>query len=747
MNPSPTTRVCTVNVLLALVGLWVAPLQAQQPAVDEQHGNRIEGEVHDPQGVPLAGVLVRIPQLERLEYSHDDGRWHFERLPVGTYTIVAERIGYGSESTTVEVVEGGVLQVRFVLEPSAIDVAGFVVTGTAEARSGDRVLRPVDVLSGQELNERLRGTVAATLADEPGMAQVTMGPATARPVIRGLGGDRVLMLEDGQRVGDVSAASTDHATALDPSGATRIEVVRGPSALLYGSQALGGVVNVIREEIPRSVHHEPHGDLRIQSETINNGWVGAGSLLYGVGEHVGLRFEGSHRTADDLATPLGPLENTGITTTNLGGAMSWVGTQGLLGASYRFYDNDYGIPGGFVGAHPTGVNIEMRRHAVRGEGEWRQVGPFERLEVDGVHTRYEHRELEGGGIVGTQYGLFTSAGEVRAGHGGLGPSTGGTFGARLQRESYAFGGSLATPDTRRWTGSVYAFEELELDRLTFEAGVRWDRVVADVVRPDPDSDIGDVRDRTFDAFSGSFGMLIEARPGLLIGATAARAFRAPDVNELYSEGPHLASYIFEVGNPDLDVEIGTGLDLFVRLDRERIKAEIAAFRNSISGYVYPRDTGEVSRVQLPIFQFTGSDALMVGLEGSASIAWGGAWASQATVSYVRGTLTETNEPLPLIPPLNGRADLTYETPAWFAGGEVRWSARQDRLGDFETPTDGYALWGLSAGYRRVLRGRLHTLTLRLDNLTDEVYRNHISRTKELMPEAGRGLSLTYRVVY
>jgi iron complex outermembrane receptor protein len=743
-HPPNPRRVATLVVLSVL--LPMASLRAQEPP-ETLHGNRIEGTVRDAEGQPLAGVLLRIAELQRIEYSHEDGRWHFERLPTGSYTLVAERIGYGSRTVPFSIDESGELEIDLVLTPSAIDVQGFVVTGTADARSGDRVLRPVDVLAGQELSTRLQGTVAATLSNEPGLAQVTMGPATARPVIRGLGGDRVLMLEDGQRVGDVSAVSTDHATALDPAGATRIEVVRGPSALLYGSQALGGVINVIREEVPRSVHHEPHGDLRLQTETVNNAWVGAGSLLYGVGEHIGLRFEGSRRSAGNLATPEGALDNTGLTTTNLGAATSWVGERGYAGAGYRYYANDYGIPGGFVGAHPEGVNVEMRRHALRGESEWRDLGPIDRLEVNGVHTRYDHRELEDGGIVGTEYGLFTSAGEVRARHGGLGPSTGGTVGMRLQRESFAFGGSLSTPNTRRWTGSVYAFEEMQMDRMSLEAGVRWDRVITDVLQPDPDSDIGNVRDRTFDALSGSVGLLFEAAPGLRVGVTAARAFRAPDVNELYSEGPHLASYIFEVGNPDLDVEVGTGLDAFVRLDRERIKAELAVFRNAISGYLYPRDTGELSRVQLPIFQFTGADALMLGFEGSASVAWTSRLASQATLSYVRGTIRESDEPLPLIPPLNGRVDLRWESPDWFSGAEVRWASSQNRLGAFETATDGYALIGFSAGWRAIWGGRLHTFTLRLDNLTDAVYRNHLSRTKELMPEAGRGLSFVYRVVY
>jgi iron complex outermembrane receptor protein len=721
-------------------------VRAQDPEAD--HGSDVHGSVRDDRGAPLAAVAVRLPQLGRTELSHDDGSFHLERVPTGTHVVLFERIGYRSRSLTVTVGRGETTRLDIVLEPSALEVEGFIVTGTPTARSSDRILRPVEVLSGQELSRRLEGTVAATLRAEPGVSVGGMGPATARPVIRGLGGDRVLILEDGERVGDVSAASSDHATAVDPASAQRIEVVRGPSALLYGSQALGGVVNIIREEVPRTVHHGVHSTLSLQAQSVNDGVVGAATLLSGVGQNIALRFEGGLRTAGDLATPEGSLMNTAVDTRNLAGGASWVGSAGHIGAAYRFYGSDYGIPGGFVGAHPQGVGIEMTRHVVKGDAQLRNVGPFTVLDGSASHTRYNHKEIEPGGILGTEYGLFTTSGEVKARHGALGVLTGGTVGARAQFERFGFGGGLRTTDARRWTLSLYAHEEIDLDDWTVEAGARWDRVSADALAEDDDAAIGNIRDRTFDALSGSLGVLRRLPGGLSAGASLARAFRAPDISELYSEGPHLASYSFEVGNPDLDTEVGTGFDLFLRLDRGSVRAEAALFRNDIDGYLYPRETGETSpRTQLPIYQYTGADARLAGVEGSLDLAWSEHWAIDGTVSLVRGTLTETDTPLPFIPPVNGRAGLRYDTPGWFAGTEIRFSARQDRLGEFETPTDGYAVFGLSGGLRTTLAGRLHSMTLRIDNVTDEGYRNHLSRTKDIMPEAGRGVSLVYRIVF
>ncbi|MBT8337116.1 MAG: TonB-dependent receptor, partial [Gemmatimonadetes bacterium] len=448
------------------------------------------------------------------------------------------------------------------------------------------------------------------------------------------------------------------------------------------------------------------------------------------------------------ATPEGQLENTGVDTRNLAGGLSWVGERGHIGAAYRFFGNDYGIPGGFVGAHPTGVDIEMTRHVVKGDAQLRNIGPFAVLDGSASHTRYNHKELEPGGILGTEYGLFTTAGEVKGRHGPVGFLTGGTVGVRAQFERFGFGGGLATPDARRWTLSAYAHEEVDLDDWTLEAGARWDHVRADVLDEDADASIGNVRDRNFNAFSGSLGALRRFDGGWSVGASLAQAFRAPDISELFSEGPHLASYSFEVGNPDLDTEVGTGVDLFVRLQRNRVSAELTAFGNDVDGYLFPRATGEISpRTQLPIFQYTGADARLVGLEGGIDWAWTDRIAFDGTVSWVRGTLRDSDEPLPFIPPLNGRLGVRYDTPGWFAGTEARFASSQDRLGEFETATDGYVVLGLSAGLRSTLAGRLHSVTLRLDNLTDEAYRNHLSRTKEIMPEAGRGVSLVYRLLF
>jgi iron complex outermembrane receptor protein len=189
------------------------------------------------------------------------------------------------------------------------------------------------------------------------------------------------------------------------------------------------------------------------------------------------------------------------------------------------------------------------------------------------------------------------------------------------------------------------------------------------------------------------------------------------------------------------------VDAFIRLGSGSLQAELTGFHNRISGYVFPRETGDTSRTRLPVFQFSGEDAVLTGFETSLQWTVVPDLVLEGTASFVRGTVEDTDEPLPLIPPLQGHVALEYARPSWFARAETHLAAEQDRLGAFETATDGYAVHNLAAGARVTLAGRLHVLTLTAENVTDQVYRNHLSRVKEIMPEAGRGITLTYRVVF
>ncbi|MGD2046661.1 MAG: TonB-dependent receptor [Gemmatimonadota bacterium] len=736
-----------VAVATVALAVTIGPIEVRAQIPEHPEGE-IEGRVVDESdGRSLAGSQVSVMGLRQSAITHGDGSFHLPGMRPGNYVLTVERLGYRTEAVLVTVSEqSAFVTVRLTATP--FEIPGLVVTGALSERESQDVLRPVDVVSGDELQRQLQATVASTLTREPGVSATSVGPATARPVIRGLSGDRVLMLEDGTRVGDVSNEGADHATALDPSSARRIEVVRGPAALLYGSNALGGVINVIRDEVPSTIPHHVTGEFTVQGQSVSDAYAGSGSMLAPLSDHVPFRLEATGRKASDLATPVGALQNTQIETWSASAGSGYVGDWGYLGGSFRLYRNDYGIPGDEGVGFEDGVRIKMRRTAAKLQGAVdRNVGPFESLDFNSTYITYKHDEIEPGAEPETAFDLQTVSGDVLARHGEIGPFSSGAFGARGSFEDFAYGGEVSTTDTRRYTGAAYLFEELELDPIRIEGGVRYDWVHVVPLVEDASAPIGFIRDRTFHSASGSLGVLYHVGGGVTLGTSVARAFRTPDILELFSDGAHLAAYSYEIGNPDLGTEVGTGVDVFARFGSESLNAELTGFYNSISGYVYGEETGASTSEGLPIYQYQGNDARMTGFEGSLDWTVVSDLVAHGTASYVRGTLQDTDEPLPLIPPLHGTVGLEYSPTEWFVRTEVDLTAKQDRLGAFETVTDGYAVFNASAGMRMTVGGHLNVLTLSVDNITDKQYYNHLSRIKDLMPEAGRGVSLAYRVVF
>jgi len=752
--------------LLAAVTVVPAPGVAQGARTGVILGTVVDSAT----GLPVVAARARIVELHREDLTHEDGSFDHRDLRPATYTLQVQRLGYRMVAQRIEVKAGDSVRVRIALSPAAITLAPSIVTGTLSERGGEQVLSPTASLSGAELDRNLAGTVAATVASQPGVSLTGIGPATARPVIRGLGGDRILVLEDGQRPGDMSAMSGDHAIAIDVQTARQIDVVRGPMSLLYGSSALGGVVNVVRDEVPVSRPEHLHATLTAQGASNST----AGSLSGDVSLPVGwlsVRAEGSFRGAGDVKTPIGELTNTEATTTSAAVGAARIGDWGHTGLSYRYYGNNYGIPGGFVGGHEKGVDIKMRRHTFRSESELHlERGPFSTVSLSGVFTNYGHEEFEASGVVGTSFDLTQFASDIMLKHDAYGFFSQGAIGARFQRREVTTGGSLHTPSTDDNTIAGFIVEEMGQGPLRLQSGVRFDaarytpREVAFI-------DIGGqripTRPRSFSALSGSLGLLYEPVREVRFGASVSRAYRTPDFNELYSNGPHLAANAFEVGDPELEAERGIGVDVFMRFTRSNLHGEVAVFGNRLNNYIFPSSRGRVELGRQggrALLQFSNEDAEFRGAEGRLEWSVTPRFVLSSTLSQVNAHFKSTRDSIPvfvdgdtvliaaskfppLIPPLHGDLGARYERTNWFAGADTRIADRQDRLGDFEDPTAGYAVIDLSSGIRFVRGSRLHALTLRVDNVFDREYRNHLSRVKAIMPEPGRSIALVYRLVF
>ena len=730
--------------LASIIGLAVGPVWGDQTGA-------LAGHVIDAEsGQPVGWTTVVIEGLERARTSDAEGHFFFANVPPGAHVLQSLHVGYHEARFKVEVVAGDTTHVDLAIGHESLHMETIVVEGETESALAP-LQEPEVVFSGSKLRQNLSRTIAETIDYEPGIAQRSMGPAPARPVLRGLGGDRLLVVEDGERTGDLSGTSSDHAVAIEPMTTERIEVVRGPRTLLYGSNALAGVVNVVRGYVPSEQPDGFGGTVTYQGESVNRGLSGGLTLEQPLGP-LALRFDSSLRNADDIATPHGVLANTDIRTGNASVGLSLVRTWGHVGASGSLYDSDYGIPPDPEGGHPDGVSIDLQRQHLEGRGEI-LIGPdwLQRLELHHSFSRYQHGEFEASGDLGMEFGVLTHNSGALAHLDRIGPFANGAIGLWYEYRNYAAAGLNFTPPAEEYAGALFTYQEWEYG--PWAANAAW-RVDARRVEPREERDsrrVGRIQTRDFAGMSAGLSNHYRASSTLTLGTTLMRTFRAPGIEELFSEGPHLAAYSYEVGNGTLGSERGLGLELFADYHLEDGHLHLAVFRNAINGFIFPKNSGERSlrRADLFLYRTVGERVLMHGAEANFDWHLAEPWKVAGTLSYVRGRLIDLNdEPLPRLPPLQGHLGLTCEpTEALSATIDLRLAAEQSQIGEFEEPTEGYAVLDFSGQYYAEWGGRLHTFSLTLENATDAVYRNHLNRVKEILPEPGRNLRLLHKIFF
>ena len=735
-----------VFLSLVLVSLAVGPASGN----DNQTGS-LAGHVIDAEsGQPVGWTTVVIEGLERARVSDAGGYFFFANVPPGAYVLQSLHVGYHEARFEVEVVAGDTTHVDLAIGHESLHMETIVVEGEAESALAP-LQEPEVVFSGSKLRQNLSRTIAETIDYEPGIAQRSMGPAPARPVLRGLGGDRLLMVEDGERTGDLSGSSSDHAVAIEPMTTERIEIVRGPRTLLYGSNALAGVVNVVRGYVPSEQPDGFGGSVTYQGESVNRGLSGGLTLEQGLGP-LALRFDSSLRNADDIATPHGKLANTDIRTGNASVGLSLVRPWGHVGASGSLYDSNYGIPPDPEGGHPDGVSIDLQRQHLEGRGEI-LTGPdwLQRLELHHSFSRYQHGEFEASGDLGMEFGVLTHNSGALAHLDRMGSFANGAIGLWYEYRNYAAAGLNFTPPAEEYAGALFTYQEWEHGPWAINAALRVDARRVDPREERDSRRVGRIQTLDFAGMSAGLSNHYRASSGLTLGTTLMRTFRPPGLEELFSEGPHLAAYSYEVGNGALDSERGLGLELFADYHHEEGHVHLAVFRNAIDGYIFPKNSGERSlrRADLFLYQTVGERVLMHGAEATFDWHVADYWKAAGTLSYVRGYLIDLNdEPLPRLPPLQGHLGLTCEpTEALSATVDLRLAAEQSQIGEFEKPTEGYAVLDFSGQYYAEWGGRLHTFALTLENATDAVYRNHLNRVKEILPEPGRNLRLLHKIFF
>jgi len=719
----------------------------------------ISGTIADSEtneGIPF--VYLHLEEIRRSAVADAFGNYTINNVPEGEYTLTIHHIGYKTKNQTITVTSNeDVQRIDITLQPSIFSSQAIEVSGDQNGTTGSNIEHASQKFFGSDLRRDLSGTLAQTLSNLPGFDQRTMGGTPGRPVIRGLGDERVVILQDGIASGDVSAQSGDHAVVIDPISALEVEIARGPAALEFGSNAIGGVINVVKNQIATSIPSRITGIFTANGESVNTAASGALNLTIPRNNLV-LNLDLNGRTASNTNTPLGELKNTELSSTNSSIGLSWIHEKGYVGGSFSTFISNYGIPPDPNG-HPSGVDIELENFQYVLKSEYIFENEFLRtLEADFSLNDYFHVEFESSGSVGTEFSLVTASSNIVLGHNEIGFIDGGRIGIDFQTQDYSVFGASTSP-SNSYSVAAFVIEEAGFGAVQLEAGLRFDWVRNAPDEDDPDSRIGNIRARNFAALSSSFSGVYNFNPQLSVGLSVLHSFRAPSLEELYSEGPHLASFNYEIGNPDLDPERGLAKELFLRFNGNTTFFELTGFHNGFSNYLYLQNTGRRNFrfPDLNDFQFVGNEVVLYGFELSAEQKVVKNVLLDASLSYTIGERDSTittggnsetvQRPLAQIPPFKANVAIKYATTSYEFGSRVRYSAEQDRTGEFETPTDSFTLVDLFAQYRFTSGKLLHSISLNVSNLLDETHYNHLSLIKDIQPEPGRNISLLYRLYF
>jgi iron complex outermembrane receptor protein len=648
-----------------------------------------------------------------------------------------------------------------------------VVTGFRRNR-GD-VLSGTSVLSDVELTRDLRPTIGETLSHQPGVSATSFGPNASRPVLRGFQGERIRVLTDGIGSLDVSNTSADHAVAINPLTADRIEVLRGPAALLFGSAAIGGVVNVIDARIPRRIPHSgAHVTGILTYGSASDERSGNVSVDVPLGSEFVLHADGNYSKTGDLriggyvltpelraeaeassdpairalANLKGRLANTAAETSDVAIGAAYVGGGDNVGFSVNRYDSLYGVPIRYsldpaTPAEAPRIDVKQTRADAR--AEFGTGGAFlEQVRFRGGYSDYRHNELEQSGAIGTTFlskGYEGRLEAVQRNRGGWG----GGFGVQyFHRSMNVIGDEKFLPRNDTGQLGLFALQSLVRGPVRAEAGVRFER---QATHADADADLGNpALSRGFSAFSGSLGASYQVAKGVKLGLNGSRTERAPSAEELFANGPHAGTQAFEIGDPNLGKEASWGLEATLNVSGDGYSLGASIYKSWFDNYIFDARTGAV-RDGLPVFQNGQGPATYSGveLEGTLRLGTVGAFeiSADTVADYVRATI-KTQGPAPRIPPLRILGGIEAKSDPLDARIEAEWVDRQDRTALNETPTAGFTLVNASLTWRPFREHKALSLTLSADNLFDVDARRHASFLKDYAPLAGRDIRLSAR---
>ncbi|MGA9773232.1 MAG: TonB-dependent receptor [Blastocatellia bacterium] len=685
---------------------------------------------------PLHDVTVTIIQLKRAVQTDDNGVYEFQNIPAGTYDVVAHLDRVPDVVQSVQVAAGSPTTVDIQMRLRVVGEQ-ITVTASGDGETSFNSIQSVTSLTAVELAEKNTQSLGEALDHELGIAKRSFGPGTSRPVIRGFDGDRVLILQNGERIGGLGFQSGDHAEPVDVLTLEKLEVVKGPATLLYGSNAIGGVVNAINEH--ETSHKGVRGYFTGVASTNSYEAGGSAGIEYGT-EHWLFWGNGGGQRSGDYDTPAGRITNSYTLGGNGSAGFGYYPDKGFLSLDYSLDRRRYGIPFDQAEEDPEVVKLNPRRQSIHFNSGIRDLNSF----INGgqfslQYNNYKHDEINSfTDEINTRFENNTlnyraTFDQRKSGN------WSGSFGFwGLHRDYKSLGEEAIAPPTKQNAFALFGLQKIDFERLSLQFGARLEHngYNPDQVfdRPTPD--------RSFNGFSGAMGIRIPTWKGGAFVANYSHSYRAPALEELYNNGPHPGNAAFEIGDPELKRERGDGLDLSLRQSSNRVRAEANFFYYRFRDFIFLAPTGDLEE-GLIVARYSQDNARYTGAEAKFDVAvHPNLWLTSG-VDYVNARLIDPNTPLPRIPPLRGRLGLEATYKSFRFAPEVIMSKDQDKLFPTETRTAGYAIFNATASYTIAQQHTAQVISLNAFNLGDRLYLNHLSFIKNFAPEIGRGVRLTY----
>ena len=627
----------------------------------------------------------------------------------------------------------------------AADIEEVIVTASPLEKTRDAVNKPVGVLSGDELRKQAASTIGETLNGQLGVSSAGFGPGVGLPVIRGQSSRRVKVMQDSISTLDVSNTSPDHALTVEPLLAERIEVLRGPATLRYGSGAIGGVVNVIDQRIPTVVPEQTHGALELRHDSVND----ESSTVFkldGGAQSIAWHVDGVYRDSNDIeidgladesnpsSSTDGYIANTDTQMQTATVGLSSIGERGYIGASVSYLENNYGIPP----EDPSElIRIAMRqtRYDVKGQLNDPFEG-FEKLTFRAGYNDYQHIELEGG-AVGTVFDSDAFEARAELVHSVMNGWRGAIGAQLLHQEFSAIGDEAFIPESVTQNLGVFIVEEYEHDDWLYELGARIE---------DYSVDAQGFSEKSFTNVSLSTSAQWRFSDQQSLTWILARSQRAPSVEELFSDGEHPATGTFDSGNAQLDQETSINTELSYAW-RGDIDVSVNVFYNQIDDFIYQNNTGVVDAPSgFNIFEYDQEQATFKGIEAEVTIPITETWQVQLFGDSVRAEFKDGTD-VPRITPSRVGFGVMYQLNQWDANLRFTKVSEQNRAGKLESDTDGYDRLDLRFNYAVSDQNLDYMIFVKANNLMDEEIRNSTSFLREIAPAAGRGIELGVRVAF